>query len=215
MRTRRTLGVIVSTFTTASGPSSKSKMQSSASASRPPRNPRQPHCLRYLTSTCSRRSSTSRSSTPNTTNGSTRKPTDSGKHDNKSDAADGSGWNPRKHYLCVHCGGRHFSDKCTDPRLKGTKSYLKEMLAPPERDDANANNVDLINKAFASWENAASDTRLDPLPLEILTRYPHHRSNDMTLTTDTVGLLVPATAYTPSLGRPLPSRFRLRVPDPQ
>ena len=60
---------------------------------------------------------------------------------------------------------RHFSDKCTDPQLKGTRSYLKEMLAPPERDDANAHNVDLINKAFASWENAASDTRLDPLPL--------------------------------------------------
>ena len=101
----------------------------------------------------------------NTTNGSTRKPTDSGKHDNKSDAADGSGWNPRKHHLCIHCGGRHFSDKCTDPQLKGTRSYLKEKLAPPERDDANAHNVDLINKAFAYWENAASDTRLDPLPL--------------------------------------------------
>ena len=119
----------------------------------------------------------------NTTNGSTRKPTDAGKHDKKFTATDDNQkWNPHKHRLCDHCGGRHFTNTCTHPRLKGTRSYYNKMMAPPERDDANAHNVDLINKAFASWENAASDTRLDPLPLLILTRYPHHRSNDMITT---------------------------------
>ena len=96
----------------------------------------------------------------------TRKTTDSGKHDKKSNAADGSGWNPRKHRLCDHCGGRHFSDQCTDPKLAGTRSFYKEkMMPPPEADDADAKNVDLINAAFAAWENAASNDRHDPVHL--------------------------------------------------
>ena len=103
----------------------------------------------------------------NATNSAARQATDSGKHDKKFAATDDNRkWDPRKHRLCDHCGGRHFSDKCTHPTLKGTRSFYKQrLMVPPEQDNADAHNVDLINRAFASWENAASDTRLDPLSL--------------------------------------------------
>ena len=64
-------------------------------------------------------------------------------------------WTAGKHKPCYHCGGDHWNRDCSDPR-KGTRQHLANRSK--SRKDTESGNVDLVNAAFAAWENVGAST---------------------------------------------------------
>ena len=64
-------------------------------------------------------------------------------------------WTAGKHKPCYHCGGDHWNRDCPDPR-KGTRPH--QANRSKSRKDADSSNVDLVNAAFAAWENVGAST---------------------------------------------------------